>query len=445
MKTALKRSTAMAAPAIVRAKNHAMNREDYINDIATNPAKYRRRDGEVKTAELAVQVKSIAEAMAKRDKEIAAAVEKASSEVKETGKIAASTVEELKKISELANGLSTRMLDVEQKAAAIGEQTTKQRQSQKSLGQIVAEDEKVKAWQKARGGTVRLEMRAITSNTTGAGGAGDLVQPTRVPEIIRPEDRQLTIRDLLSQSRTNSNAIEYVRETGYTNAAAPVAETTQKPESTLEFNLATVPVRTIAHWVHASKQILDDAPMLQSYIDNRLRFGLAIVEENQILAGDGTGQNMLGLIPEAIPYNRPTTGTKIDVIRRSITQVRLSEYRADAVVMHPADWEEIELTKTTEGAYVWGSPSGLLVPRIWGLRVVDTTAIAEDHFLTGAFKLAATYFDREDAAVQISDQDRDNFITNMITIRAEERGAVVVWRPEALVYGDYSANSDGGN
>jgi HK97 family phage major capsid protein len=239
--------------------------------------------------------------------------------------------------------------------------------------------------------------------------------------------------------RTSSNAIEYVKETGFQNMAAPVAELAPKPQSDLSFDLLTTPVRTIAHWFHASKQVLDDIPLLQSYIDGRARYGLALVEEAQILAGDGTGQNLLGLIPQATTFDFATyakTGdTKIDRIRRAILQVRVALYRATAVVMNPIDWADIETLKDENGNYVVGDPRGAVEKRLWGLPVVDSDAIAAGKFLVGAFNMAAQIFDREDANVQVSTEDRDNFIKNAVTIRAEERLALAVTRPESFVFG----------
>lgn len=434
-----KLAAGVAAAALVGMKSVPMNREDYHNEVALNPRKFRQKDGasDADIATLQKGVKDISQLIAKRDGEMVEAMKKAQAEIEANGKMARETMDQLKAIAEAGTALQTRMLDIEQKFVSIKDSGN--RPGTKSIGDQFIENEAVKAFLQQRGGqAVKVTLKAITSNTTGSGGAGDLIQPTRVPDILRPQDRPMTIRDLLSQSRTVSNAIEYVQETGFTNNAAPVAEGAQKPESSIDFQLKTVPVRTLAHWIAVTKQVYDDAPMLASYIDNRLRYGLALVEENQILAGDGTGQNLLGLIPEATPYNRANVGTKLDVLRRSITQTRLSEYRADATVLHPGDWEEIELLKTDEGAYVWANPMGLLNPTVWGLRVVDTTAITEAHFLTGAFKPAATVWQREDATVAISEHDRDNFIKNMLTIRGEERLALTVWRPEALVYGTFA-------
>lgn len=394
-------------------------------------------DADAKIAQLLKDLKDTREELVTREARIKALVEKAQGEVTEAGKTSTETKAALTELAKEATSIAGRLQSIEQKLAA---NENRQPGNVISLGAKFGADEKVKAWLADKGGKVRFGSKSITSITTGSGAAGDLIQPLRVPGIIRPEDRPMTIRQLLSQGRTSSNAIEYVVETGFTNSAAPVAETTQKPESDISFDLRNAPVRTIAHWIQASKQVLDDVPMLESYIDTRLRYGLELVEEDQILAGDGTGQNLLGLIPQATAFDDAFSkpgDTRIDTVRRAINQVRKSEYRADAVVMHPDDWTEIELTKTNEGAYVWANPRGLLGPTLWGLPVVDTTAVEPGEFLVGAFRMAATIWDREDANVVASTEDRDNFIKNMVTIRGEERLALTVFRPEALVYGDF--------
>jgi HK97 family phage major capsid protein len=290
-------------------------------------------------------------------------------------------------------------------------------------------------------GRLSAPVNTITSLTSGDGGAGDLIRPDRVPGIIEQRFRRLRIRDLLPVGRTASNSIEFIQESGFTNNAAPVAEGATKPESSLSFELQTAPVRTIAHVMKASVQILADVPQLQSFIDTRLRIGLGIEEEDQLLSGDGTGQNLLGLIPQATDFDtarRRIGDTRIDIIRRAMTQLRLSEYMASAIVLHPTDWEEIELTKESgTGAYVWANPRGLLAPTLWGLPVVDSTALTEGEFMVGAFDVAAQIWDRQQAVVEVSTEDEDNFRRNLVTIRGEERVALTVYRPESFIYGDF--------
>ena len=117
-------------------------------------------------------------------------------------------------------------------------------------------------------------------------------------------------------------------------------------------------------------------------------------------------------------------------------QVALAEYPANGTVLNPIDWAYIEMLKDGEGRYLIGNPQGTISPSLWGLPVVATQAMGVDKFLTGAFDLAAQIFDRQDATVEVSTEDQDNFVKNKVTIRAEERLALAIYRPEALVYGD---------
>ncbi|MCF5935903.1 phage major capsid protein, partial [Xanthomonas perforans] len=282
---------------------------------------------------------------------------------------------------------------------------------------------------------------AITSLTTDAdGSAGDLVQTTRVPGVIAPPDRRLTVRDLITPGRMDGNALEYVKETGFTNNAGMVAETAKKPESSLKFDMVSTTAKVIAHYMKASRQILSDASQLASYIDGRLRYGLAFKEEQQLLSGDGTGQNLLGIIPQASAYASPLDiagATIIDQVRLAMLQAQLAEFPASGIVMNPIDWARIELLKDTTGRYIIGNPQGTIGATLWNLPVVATAAIAEDKFLTGAFRLGAQVFDRWQARVEVATENEDDFVKNMVTILAEERLALAVYRPEAFIYGDF--------
>ncbi|MES2175101.1 MAG: phage major capsid protein [Pseudomonadota bacterium] len=341
------------------------------------------------------------------------------------------------------NELSATMTEIEQKLARRG--GGEGQNERKSVGRLFVEAEDVKAFMERcpSKGSVQFGTKAlITSLTTDVlGSAGDLIIPDRQDGIIAPPERRMTVRDLLTPGRTSSNAIQYVQETGYVNNAATVAEGVAKSQSDIKFDLLTKNVATIAHWVQASKQILADAPMLESYIDGRLRYGLAYAEELQLLKGDGTGTNLLGMVPQAVAYNPPLTPpagtTMIDMLRYAMLQAVLAEYPATGHILNPIDWARIETLKNADGAYIIGNPADGATPRLWRLPVVETPAMTVDKFLTGAFKLAAQIFDREDANVALSTDDRDNFIRNLVTILAEERVGLAVYRPEALVYGDF--------
>jgi HK97 family phage major capsid protein len=129
----------------------------------------------------------------------------------------------------------------------------------------------------------------------------------------------------------------------------------------------------------------------------------------------------------------------MDILRRAMTQCRIAEYRPSAIVLHPTDWEEIELTKDSTGQYVWANPRSLLGPTLWGLPVIDSTALEEGEFLLGAFDLAAQIWDRQDARIDVSTENADDFEKNLVTIRGEERLTLTVYRPESFIYGDFDS------
>lgn len=287
--------------------------------------------------------------------------------------------------------------------------------------------------------TYKAAITSVTTDTDGA--AGDLVTTTRVPGVIGMPQRRMTVRDLITPGTMDGNALEYVKETGFTNAADMVAEGAKKPESSLKYDVVSTTAKVIAHYVKASRQILSDASQLASMIDGRLRYGLAFKEEQQLLNGTGVGQQLLGIIPQATafvnPMVPPGTPTSIDMIRQAMLQAFLAEYPATGIVMNPIDWATIELLKDTTGRYIIGNPQGSINATLWNLPVVETQAVQVDKFLTGAFKLGAQVFDRWQARVEVATENEDDFVKNMVTILAEERLALAVYRPQAFIYGDF--------
>lgn len=434
-------STASALPALAIASAGGVAR---LASCAIGPRIVFDRANEggsdTKTAEqLANEVKTQFQRSVDGVKEIA---EKALAEAAKGNDITAGLKEQADAALIKMNGLTEQMADYEQKmvrALRGGEP-----EGEKSLGQLFIEDERVKSFitQAQPRGRVDVQTKAvITSATTNAAGSvGAAVTATRLPGIIAAPDRRLTIRDLLTPGRMDGNALEYVKETGFVNNAAPVAEGAAKPQSDIKLALVSTTAKVIAHHAKASRQILDDVAQLASYIDGRLRYGLAFKEEGQLLNGDGTGQNLLGIIPQATAFAAPitlTSPTSIDLMRLAMLQAVLAEYPATGHVMNPIDWAWVETLKDGEGRYIIGNPQGAISPTLWGLPVVTTQAIAVDKFLTGAFRLGAQIFDRWLARVEIATENEDDFIKNLITMLCEERVALAVYRPEAFIYGDF--------
>lgn len=324
----------------------------------------------------------------------------------------------------------------------------------KSVGELVAENEGVREMNASYRGSRRVAMpRSALMNvpaTVGdnTSGGNSLVGADRRPGILMPGQQRLTVRDLVAPGTTSSNSVEYARETGFTNNAAPVAEGGQKPYSDITFELDNAPVRTIAHLFKGSRQLLEDAPGLQSYIDARARWGLQIKEEAQLLYGNGTGANIHGIIPQASPFNEALLEvammTPIDRIRIALLQQVLAEFPANGIVLNPIDWARIETTKDAQGRYIIGNPANGTAATLWNLPVVETPSILVNEFLTGSFNLGAQIFDRMEIEVVISTENDKDFETNMISIRAEERLAFAVYRPESFVHGSVTVPAQGG-
>jgi HK97 family phage major capsid protein len=337
------------------------------------------------------------------------------------------------------NGVKAQLTELEQKLARSGGGDDAE---VKSIGSQFVDADGFKALQSGGMGAkfslaVKADLTTATTNTAGAMGAA--IAPNRLPGVQGLPQRRMTIRNLLMPGRTDTPNIEFIQETGFTNNAAAVAEGALKPESDMKLAEKAVSTKVIAHWTRATRQILSDFSQSRSLIDNRLLYGLAFKEEAQLLSGDGTGANLLGLIPQATDFVNPLTGgdaTSIDRIRLMILQAALAEYPSTGIVMNPIDWAWIELLKDTTGRYIIGNPQGTTAPTLWNLPVVATQAITVDKVLTGAFDMGAQIFDQWEGRVEAGYQN-DDFTRNKVTFLAEERLALAVYRPESFIYGDF--------
>jgi len=277
--------------------------------------------------------------------------------------------------------------------------------------------------------------------------SGDTFAPaTRLPGIVAAPHRRTWLRDRMPMLQAASANVEFVRQSVFSNAAAPQGATSSplqfenetKPESSITFTLEDAKVPTIAHWLRASRQVLADSAALQNFLQTQLLYGLEVELEDQILNGTGTGANMSGLVTNATAYNRGATGdTRIDTLRKAVTQLEVSEFVPDVMILNPADAEAIDLLKDGELRYLIGQPAGAGASALWSTPVHKTNAMPAGTFLVGELQRAAAFWTREDARLEMSSHDSDNFTKNMVTILAELRATVTVFLPAGLVTGSF--------
>jgi HK97 family phage major capsid protein len=307
--------------------------------------------------------------------------------------------------------------------------------------------------------TELMDRKSIISATVGGTSEGDPLTPVgvstsgvlqidRIPGIT-PEARQvLKVRNVLSARPTTQAVVDFVKVTTPMSIASPVPEASIKPENQLQFTSVSEKVRLIATWIPATKQVLDDFTELMGFIQSSLPFYINLEEELQLLAGDDTGENLHGLLPQAQAFNTgllPSAAhgwTKLDVIATAIRQINASkEIDPTFVILNTNDWWDIALTKDSLGRYILGDPQSLTTPRIFGLDVVPTTSIAPGVFLVGSGSpVAAEIRDRQEMQVEISTEHSDYFVRNLVAVRAEKRLALITKRPASFVSGTFTTS-----
>ena len=394
-----------------------------------------------------MEIKELNEALVNATGEIKGSLETQAKEVKSIQEAAEENVKEVK--SSIANvatdvkGVDDRLtkLEVKSNRALEGELM-----ESKSAGQQFTASAEFKNRSGFRTDHVELNQSLITKDITNANAsAGPLTTQFRNPTIFRDPNRQVLIRDLLTTIPVSDSAVEVMRELSFTNNAAPQAgELVTKAESNITYSQETYVVQTMAHHVIASRQILADVPRLQAEIDNRLMYGLDLLSDSQLLLGDGTGNNLKGLLVDSavtdLGASDAEAGTVwVDFIRQGVTALQLANYQATAVVVSPQDWEVLETSKGTDGHYIWATVPQGGEARMWRIPVVVSNAMPQGTFLMGDFAMGATIYDRQQKSVYTADQHGDLFIKNGIAILAEERMAFAIERPAAFVKGTLTA------
>jgi HK97 family phage major capsid protein len=280
--------------------------------------------------------------------------------------------------------------------------------------------------------SIRHLAKAITSATVD-NSTGFPVAPAQLPGIYGMPARSLRLLEVLPSVPFATNSLEYPSLTDdFSNAADyQLTEAAQKAETSPEFDLQTTPIVTIAHWVQASKQILEDVPVLQAWLERLLRYGVLTKVERELVLGTGVGKRLKGLLTAATPAVVAATHP-VDAIGEAAVALEVAGWQPSLTILHPADAFAIVSERTTTGEYVaggWASPNQ---SSFWNLQRVTTpsvpvgTAIVMD-------PSAVLILDREQPTVLVSNQDRDNFIKNLVTLLGEIRLGMAILNPQAIV------------
>lgn len=350
---------------------------------------------------------------------------------------------------ETQKGEIERVIEQVQKLEEKGIKLRSQPGEAKSFIDLVKSDEAYKSLQAKSVSLADIEvtksdMAAMKEMKVTSAG---IVAPNYDP-VIQPGIRQeLRIRDLLTTVPVSGQNYTYFKENLHTRGAAPVAEGGLKPTSNVTFTTQTDRVKKIAVWMPVTDEALDDVPQLMAYLQELLRYDLKLEEERQILKGDGTGENLNGLMTQATVYDAALTkagDTAIDLVRRAIYQVRKqSMLSADGIVMTELDWMNIELQKDGENRYLFANLQGLVTPVLWGRPVVTSDSVDEGdvdtggEFLVANFARSSVLFDRMSFLFKMG-LINDQFIKNERALLVEERLGLGVRRREGLVKGRFT-------
>lgn len=286
----------------------------------------------------------------------------------------------------------------------------------------------------------------ISSSAVGQATSGVLMFE-RIPGITLEARQVLRVRDVLYARPTEMQVVDFVKVNAPLAIASPQTEASAKAENAVTFASVSEKVRLIATWIPASRQILDDFTELAGFLKTSLPYYVDLEEEIQLLSGDGTGENLHGLLTQAAAFNTGLLSNskgwnKIDIVGRVIQQISAAkEIQPTFVILHPNDWWEMRLTKDSFGRYILGDPQQMVEATLFGLRVVSTTSIASGSFLVGSGLPAASEIrDRMEMQIDISTEYSDFFVRNLVAIRAEKRLALIVKRVNSYVTGSFTTS-----
>ena len=355
-----------------------------------------------------------------------------------------------KKSAAIEKALTERMDEIETKAkerAGVGYEDPDQLMAKAIDGFTF------KPRQKNETAELTLPLKAVTTisnaNANGAGFAN------RQPGIMQYPQRPLYVRDLLMPGSIDGFYYKYERELAgsqeggpdYQGGTGTAAEGATKPTMDIYTEMVTAEVATIAVTSRVSQQVFDDRAAFISFLRGRMGYLVNKKLDEELMNGSGDSGEIEGINTIATAYNDAHVGEvtavqALDLIRFAKLQVTLQNYIPDTAVIDPTEWASMETLKDADERYLIGDPrTGNAfrgsVGSLWGMNVVATQAQTADAFTVGDSN-ASQVFMRQELSVLASTEDQDNFVKNLVTLRAELRALLANYSTLAWVTGDFS-------
>ena len=264
--------------------------------------------------------------------------------------------------------------------------------------------------------------------------------------IIPAPTRPNRLLDFVPTLPMDGGSIPYLQElaTASPSGSGMPAETVEgavKPSMALQFVDAEAFARTIAAWTKVKRQTLADVAALQGAISYRLNNNVLRRLEYQIVNGDGSGENLRGVLNTtgvAVPdVSGFTVG--MDKVLEGIVAVLLAEAVPNLTLLNPVDWANMIRAKASgDGQYFSSGAFAVTAEAMWGTATLPSPAIAPDTALVGDWSQGATVLVREGVTVRASDSDQNDFVSNKVTLLGEGRFAFPVWQPGCFAKVDLS-------
>ena len=293
-----------------------------------------------------------------------------------------------------------------------------------------------------KGSRISFEVD-ISKRATLTTSVPSLTKYERPPGVVMLGQQPLLVAQLFAQGTTENTTIRFLREDTFTNAATALAEEGTYQEQSWDMSEQDAPVRKCGVLSRATDEILADSAAIAAYFDARTAFAVASLQDSHLVDGSGSSNQITGVLNTSGIQTESVaaSATPIDAILKAKTKVRsVGFYEPDAILMNPTDWQSVALTKDSNGQYLLGGPGygpygqGQYsnVMRLWGLPVIETTAIDQGTALVGAFLMGAQLWSRAGLTVEMSNSDASDFANGRIAIRASLRHALSVYRPTAF-------------